>query len=177
MTFLYVALALAAVLVLAGLVMPSRYSIAHTETIGATPVEVHAWVGHLDKWPQWMPWEQDDPSIITSIGDRTTGVGAAQSWTSKKAGDGEVEFTECDESMGIAYDMTFVTKTKRAPSKASIRYSPSGNATEVTWSMEGDFADMLPPVMRGLMKPVICSMMSKNFTRGLSGLKAKVEGS
>ena len=122
-----------------------------------------------------MPWEQQDPSVVTSLSDKTTGVGAKQSWTSSKAGDGEVEFTECDENTGIAYDMTFIMKDKRAPAKASIRYAPAGDGTEVTWSMEGDLASMMPPVMRGLMKPLMCGMIGKNFARGLVSLKEKVE--
>lgn len=175
MIYLYIAIGLVVALVVVGLVIPSRYSIVRANTISASPAAVHAFVGHLDKWPQWMPWEQDDPSIVTSISGTTTGVGASQSWTSKKAGDGEVEFTECDESTGIAYDMVFIRGATRAPSKASIRYAPVGDATEVTWTMEGDLASMMPPVLRGLMKPLMCTMIGKNFARGLEGLKQKVE--
>ena len=177
MTFLYIALGLIAVLITAGLLMPSQYSIVRKKTIAVPPKSVHAFVGHLEKWPEWMPWEQQDPSVITSRSDQTTGVGASQSWTSSKAGDGEVEFTECDENTGIAYDMTFITKGKRAPAKASIRYVPAGESTEVTWTMEGDTASMMPPVMRGLMKPVMATMIGKNFDRGLQSLKEKVEAS
>ena len=122
-----------------------------------------------------MPWEQQDPSVITTLGDKTTGVGAKQAWTSSKAGDGEVEFTACDEQTGIAYDMTFIVKDKRVPAKASIRYAPTEDGTEVTWSMGGDLASMMPPVIRGLMKPVMCAMIGKNFAQGLASLKEKVE--
>ncbi len=175
MTVLYIILGLLAVIVIAGLVMPSRYTIVRKDTIAASPAAVHAFVGHLEKWPEWMPWEQDDPSVVTKLSDKTTGVGAAQSWTSSKAGDGEVEFTECDEDTGIAYDMTFIMKDKRVPAKASIRYAPAGDGTEVTWSMQGDLASMMPPVIRGLMKPVMSGMIGKQFARGLAGLKEKVE--
>ena len=175
MIFLYIFLGLLAVLVIAGLLIPSKYTIVRKATIDAPPPAVHAFVGHLDQWPVWMPWEQEDPSVITSLSDKTTGVGAAQSWTSSKSGDGEVEFTECDENTGIAYDMTFIMKDKRAPAKASIRYAPAGDSTEVTWTMDGDLASMMPPVMRGLMKPVMTGMVGKNFARGLASLKEKVE--
>ena len=176
MIVLYIVLGLLAVIVIAGLVMPSQYTVVRKNTIAAPPAAVHAFVGHLEKWPEWMPWEQEDPSVVTRLGDKTTGVGAKQSWSSSKAGDGEVEFTACDENTGIAYDMTFITKNKRAPAKASIRYAPAGDGTEVTWSMEGDLASMMPPVMRGLMKPIMCGMIGKNFARGLVSLKEKVEG-
>lgn len=175
MIYLYIALAVLTVIVLAGLLMPSRYSMAHKIVIAAPPSSVHAFVGDLEKWPEWMPWEQEDPSVITSRGEQTTGVGAKQSWTSSKSGDGEVEFTEWDEDTGIAYDMAFLAKGKRAPAKASIRYAPANNGTEVTWAMQGDFASMMPRVMAGLMKPMISKAIGRNFDSGLAMLKEKVE--
>jgi len=175
MIYLYIVLGLIAVLVIAGLVIPSQYSVVKKNSIAAPPAAVHAFVGHLEKWPEWMPWEQEDPSIITSVGDKTTGVGAKQSWRSSKAGDGEVEFTECDEDTGIAYDLTFIMKGKRAPAKASIRYARAEDGTEVTWSMDGDLASMMPPVVRGLMRPIMAGMVGKNCARGLACLKGKVE--
>lgn len=176
MIALYIALGIIGGIVLIGLILPSRYSFAHATTIDAKPSDVHAWVGHLDKWPEWMPWEQEDPSIITSLSDKTTGVGARQSWTSAKAGDGEVEFTECDEQTGIAYDMVFIMKDKRAPAKASIRYSPSGDSTKVTWSMSGDMASMMPRILAGWFRIMMSMMIAKQFKRGLASLKDKVEG-
>ena len=175
MIFVYIALAFLVVLVLLGLLLPSRYRVVRTETIDAPAADVHALVGHLDKWPEWMPWEKEDPSVITSLGDQTTGVGAAQSWTSSKSGDGEVLFTECDENTGVAYDITFVAKDRRAPAKAAIRYAPAGNGTEVTWSMDGDLDDMMPRVLAGLMKPMMVSMVGRNCARGLASLKEMVE--
>ena len=71
--------------------------------------------------------------------------------------------------------MTFIMKGKRAPAKASIRYVPAGDGTEVTWSMKGDLASMMPPVLRGLMKPMMSGMIGKNFAKGLACLKGKVE--
>ncbi|MEM7229231.1 MAG: SRPBCC family protein [Planctomycetota bacterium] len=175
MIFVYFALGLIAVLLIVGFVMPSRYSFTRNITIAAPPASIHAFVGDLEKWPVWMPWEKKDPSVITKRSDQTTGVGASQSWTSSKSGDGEVEFTEWNEDTGIAYDMTFLSKGKRSPAKASIRYAPADGGTKVTWSMEGDLATMMPPVIRGLMKPVMSIMISKNFSAGLESLKTEVE--
>jgi len=176
MTFLYIVLGLITPLIIAGLLLPSQFSFVRKTTIAAPPAAIHNFVGHLEKWPEWMPWEQTDPSIITSRGEKTTGVGATQSWTSSKAGDGEVLFTQCDEQTGIAYDLTFITKNKRAPAKAAIQYTPTAEGTEVAWYMQADLATMMPPVLRGLMRPLMSTMMAKNCAQGLAGLKEKVEG-
>ena len=41
--------------------------------------------------------------------------------------------------------------------------------------MEGDVASMMPPVMHGLMKPLMCHMIGRNLTRGLASPKAMIE--
>ena len=175
MIFLYVLLGIIAAFVVISLILPTKYAVVCETTINAAPAAVHVYVGHLDKWPEWMPWEQEDPSIVTSLSEKTTGVGASQSWTSAKAGDGEVEFTECDESTGVAYDMAFLNKDRRAPAKASIRYAPSGDATKVTWTMEGDMVSMMPRILAGWFKLMMGRMIGKQFDRGLASLKGKVE--
>lgn len=175
MIFLYILLGIIATLVIVGLFLPTKYDLSSDTTINAAPEAVHAYVGHLEKWPEWMPWEQEDPSIITQRDEQTTGVGASQSWSSKKAGDGEVEFTECDEKTGIAYDMAFINKGRRAPCKASIKYTPDGDGTKVTWSMAGDMASMMPRFMAGWFKIMMGPMIGKQFTRGLASLKGIVE--
>ena len=177
MIFLYSALGIIAAFIVIGLFLPTRYVVACKATVNAPPADIHAHVGHLDKWPEWMPWEQEDPSIITSLSDKTTGVGASQSWTSDKAGDGEVTFTACDEATGIAYDMVFIMKDRRAPSTASILYAPSGGATEVTWTMNGDMRSMMPRVLAGWFRLLMGRMIGKQFDRGLASLKSIVESS
>ncbi|MEM9382857.1 MAG: SRPBCC family protein [Planctomycetota bacterium] len=175
MVVLYSLLAVLATVVVIGLLLPTQYSVSCVTSIDAPSPAVHAYVGHLDRWPEWMPWEQEDPSIVTSRSEQSTGVGARQSWTSAKAGDGEVEFTECDEDTGIAYDMAFLMKDRRAPSKASIRYAPDGDATRVTWTMEGDMVAMMPRVIAGWFRILMVRMIGKQFGRGLASLKGIVE--
>ena len=41
--------------------------------------------------------------------------------------------------------------------------------------MEGDLASMMPPVLRGLMKPLMVVMIGRNFSSGLESLKELVE--
>lgn len=176
MIFLYIALGLLVVFVLVGLFLPSDYSVSQHAYVEAPPEKVHEWVGHLDKWAEWMPWEEEDPTIVTTLEEQTTGVGAHQSWTSAKQGGGEVTFTACDETSGIEYDMTmFFKPDKPCPSKASVRYSPEGAGTKVSWNMEGDMNAMMPPVLRGYFAKLMPKMIGKMFDKGLANLKRHVE--
>ena len=162
--------------VVAGLVMPTTYAIEREVTIDATPAQVHEFVGHLEKWPEWAPWQKHDETLETVLGDKTTGIGASQSWSGKD-GEGELTLTQCDASTGIAYDMAFINGDVRAPSTCAMNYTQEGSKTKVSWTMEGDFSDMMPPVLSGLMAPLTKSMIGGFFDEGLQDLKVKVETS
>ena len=47
--------------------------------------------------------------------------------------------------------------------------------TEVTWSMEGTWKGIMPPVLDGWMKLATPWMIGGMFDRGLQNLKEKVE--
>ena len=168
------ALLLVAVVV-AGWVMPTSYAIEKEITIEGTPAQVHAYVGDLQKWSEWAPWEKMDPTVKTTFGEKTTGVGASQSWTSEEEGDGELTFTKSDENTGIAYDMAFIMEEMRAPATCAMTYSADSGKTTVTWTMEGDIADFMPPIVSGLMTPIMKSSIGGMFDEGLTTLKEKVE--
>ncbi|MFG0315656.1 MAG: SRPBCC family protein [Planctomycetota bacterium JB042] len=157
-----------------GFVLPTEYAVAKSVTIDAPPAKVHEHVGDLKKWEEFMPWTEDDPSLVTTFGEKTTGVGAHQTWTGKD-GDGELTITKSDPQSGIAYDMAFVFEERRAPSKSAITYETVDGGTKVTWTMEGDIADMMPPVMAGYMGLMMEGSIGEMFDRGLTKLKEKVE--
>ncbi len=167
-------LALIAVVALVGLFLPTSYSIERRITINAPPASVHALVGDLERWPEWTPWITADPTVVTTLGDKKTGVGASQTWTSDDGG-GELTFTACDAETGIAYDMVFIMKDNRAPARAKMLYTREGDATVVTWIMEGDVADMAPPVLAGYARLFLPGQVGDMFDQGLLVLKEKVE--
>jgi hypothetical protein len=162
------------VLVAVGLALPTRYEIEKRVTIGARPEAVHALVGDLKRWPEWTPWQEDDPSIHTTYGEKTEGAGASQTWTSD-GGDGELTITTSDPKTGITYDMVFIDGDTRAPARCAMLYREAGESTEVVWTMQGDVADFMPPVLSGLMTPMMKGMIGEMFDRGLSKLRATVE--
>ncbi|MHC5210669.1 MAG: SRPBCC family protein [Planctomycetota bacterium] len=168
-------LVLLLILVAIGLIAPKDYAVERSVTIAATSEAVHAFVGDLTKWPEWTPWIEDDPSIETTYGAQSTGVGASQSWTGED-GAGELTFTKCDPTEGIAYDMAFIMEDTRVPAKSSMTYhSVDGGHTEVVWTIEGSWKGAVPPVLDGWMKILSPWMIGGGFDRGLTKLKSKVE--
>ena len=162
------------VLLAVGFALPTEYEIEESIVIRATPARIHAWVGDLEQWPAWIPWTEEDPTIVTTYGDKTSGPGASQSWSGKD-GDGELTFTACDPSTGIAYDMAFILGDTRAPARSAMTYETNGDETTVVWTMEGDVDDFMPPVVSGYMTPVLKMSIRGAFERGLEKLKTAVE--
>ncbi len=157
-----------------GFVLPTEFAVAKSVTIDAPPAKVHEHVGDLKKWDAFMPWAEEDPSMVTTLGEKTTGVGAHQSWTGKD-GDGELTFTKSDPKTGVSYDMAFIHGDMRAESKSEMTYEEVAGGTKVTWTIEGDLADMMPPVLAGYMGLMMEGNVGEMFDRGLTKLKAKVE--
>ena len=169
-------LVLVVVLGVVGVVSPTDYALEKSIVIDAPPAAVHAYVGDLRKWEDWAPWFDEDPSIVTTYSDTTTGVGAHQSWTSE-GGDGELTLTKCDAQTGIAYDMSFIHEGESTPATSAMTYEPVDGGTKVTWSMEGDWEGAMPPVIDGLFNYLSDMMIGGMFDQGLANLKAKVEAS
>ncbi|MDJ0654502.1 MAG: SRPBCC family protein [Xanthomonadales bacterium] len=162
------------VVVAVGVVTPKDYSVVSTVTIQAPPERVHEYLGDLKRWPEWAPWHEEDPTIVTTFGPTTTGAGASQTWTGD-SGDGELTFTRSDPKSGISYDMAFLSDGERFPATVTIDYADKGGATEITWVMEGSWKGIVPPVMDGWMKLMTPWMIGGSFDRGLANLKAVVE--
>ena len=163
-------ISLTVLVVLVGLLLPTEYSLNRSLVINAKSEKIHEYVGDLTKWDLWAPWKEEDPSIVTTYGEKTAGVGASQSWVGKD-GDGSLTFTMSSPTKGIEYDLFFEAGAYKC--WAAMHYDTLGeNATKVIWSMKGNM-DM--PVIGGYFAMMMDSMVGKMFERGLSKLKEQVE--
>ena len=152
------------------LFLPSHYEVERAVEIAADRAVVHRLVGDLQAWDRWTPWREEDPTIVTTFGEKTTGVGASQSWKGK-SGSGELVFTACSETHGVVYEMSFDDGTYRSTGALAYGDAPVGG-TKVTWSMKGDVG--FNPVGR-LFAALMDKMVGPMFDRGLARLKAEAE--
>ncbi|MEQ9620309.1 MAG: SRPBCC family protein [Deltaproteobacteria bacterium] len=153
-----------------GLLLPSSYQVERSIVIDAAPEEVHEYVGNLKKWDDWGPWKEEDPSMVVSLGEKTSGVGASQSWVGD-SGTGALTITESSPSEGIRYDLLFDGGTYECTSSMTYDRLQDGR-TEVTWEMSGD---MGRSVTGGYFAVLMDSMVGNMFDKGLSNLKREVE--
>lgn len=168
--FLLAVLLILIIIVVAGLFLPTSYTVERSITVDASPEEVHQHVGDLTKWDEWAPWKEEDPTIVVTRGDKTKGVGASQSWVGE-SGDGALTITKDSPEEGIEYDLVF--EGGQYVCQSAVVYEElSKGETKVTWIMNGD---METPVIGGYFAILMDSMVGDMFDRGLQNLKTKVE--
>lgn len=153
-----------------GLFLPAKYSVERSIVINAVPDKVHKYVGDLEKWEEWSPWKEEDPNVVVTFGEKTSGVGASQSWVGD-SGTGALTITESSPDSGIEYDLLFDGGTYEC--KGSMRYYRLADGdTKVTWSMSGDMGKSLTS---GYFALLMDTMVGSMFEKGLSNLKNTVE--
>lgn len=168
--FLSFIILLLLILGIIGYLLPTNFTVSRTETISSTAAHIHEYVGDLNKWQTWTAWKGEDPEIVITIGERTTGIGASQSWIDKHGG-GSLTFTSWSPEKGIEYDLFF--QGGKYKSKSAIKYDTSSQTrTRVHWTLEGD---MSMPIIGGYFALFMNYSIGKMFQDGLNQLKTIVE--
>jgi len=168
--FLSYIILLLIILGIVGYFLPSSFSVSKTVNISAPSAYIHDYVGDLNKWQTWTPWKGDDPEIDITLGDRTTGIGASQSWTDKHGG-GSLTFTSWSPEKGIEYNLFF--EGGKYQSKSAIKYDTSSQTrTRVHWTLDGD---MGMPIIGGYFALFMKFSIGNMFQDGLQQLKSIVE--
>jgi len=164
------AVALAGVLGLAA-TKPDRFSVQRSASIKAPPEKISATLSDLRGWPAWSPFEKLDPAMQRTFSGAEKGKGAVYAWSgNSQAGAGRMEVTEAGPSR-VALDLDF-TKPMEGHNKVVFTLAPKGEATEVTWAMNG------PSPFISKVVQVFCdmdAMIGQHFEAGLASLKSATE--
>jgi uncharacterized protein YndB with AHSA1/START domain len=151
---------------------PDHFRVARSTLIKAPPQKIYALIEDFHKWGAWSPYEKMDPAMTRTYGGPTSGLGSTYAWSGNgKAGAGRMEIIEATAPSKLVTSLDF-TKPFQAHNKAIFTLEPEGDATRVTWAMEGD-----SPFMFKLMDVILNmdKMAGKDFEAGLASLKAEAE--
>ena len=165
-----VAVLLAAVLIYAA-TKPDVFRIQRATTIKAPQEKIVAVLTDFRGWEAWSPWEKMDPAMKRGYSGAAKGKGAVYAWQgNSEVGQGRMEITEAAPSR-VALDLDFV-KPFEAHNKVVFTLVPRGDATEVTWAMQGPvpYMDKVVHVLFDMD-----SMVGKQFETGLANLKIVAE--
>jgi Polyketide cyclase / dehydrase and lipid transport len=115
---------------------PAKYRVVRSMTMQADANTVFNAVNDFAIWPKWSPWGKMDPTMKNVISTPSSGVGAKNSWDGKEAGVGEQIITSSAQGQHVHIDLNFM-KPMESKAKVDFTFVKEGNATKVTWGMDG----------------------------------------
>lgn len=152
-----------------GFFLSKTFVVSREVLVQASPQRVYELIGDLRSWPRWGPWKDADATLTLTYGERTSGVGASQSWQGTDGG-GRLVFTEADPRTGIAFDLLF--NGDAFFNTASILYEPTADGLRVVWEMQGSIS---APIVGGYLAKMMPGMVGPMFDDSLARLQAAAE--
>lgn len=130
-------------LVLIGLlyvtVQPSDYDVNRSKFINQPVSKIFNTVNDLKTWEKWGPWHDEDSTIVVTYGEKTVGVGASDSWTSKD-GPGSMKTIALESNKSITQEIKF---GDNEPGEILWDFEEVKDGTKVTWTMKDDKAPFI----------------------------------
>jgi hypothetical protein len=170
--FTVVALGVAAVLLYAT-TQPDSFRVARSARIAATPDKIFPLINNLHASNRWSPFVRKDPQIKLEYSGPAQGVGASCTFDgNREVGKGQLEITESAAPSLVAMRLRMLAPIA-ADNRVRFTLEPDGNATRVTWAMEGDV-----PYIGKLIHLVfnMDRMVGGAFESGLTNLRVMAEG-
>ena len=166
-------IALAAALLIIGVLAfaatrPDTFRVERSLVVSASPEKVFPLVNDFKNWTAWSPYEKIDPRMNRRYGGAASGKGSTYEWAGNgKSGAGRMEIVEskAPSKIGIKLDFTVPFESHN---RTEIVMLAQGQATRLTWSMEGP-----SPYISKLMG-VFFNMdriVGRDFEIGLENLK------
>jgi len=150
----------------------STYEVTRTAVIPAPAEKIFPLVNSFHEWAKWSPWESVDPAMRRSYTGTDSGVGAKYAWSgNRKAGSGTMEIVQSAAPNSIRIRLEF-TKPFKTVNPTNFTFTPTGNGTQVTWTMTGENKG-LGKIFALFMN--MDKMVGADFDKGLASLAAAAQ--
>jgi dienelactone hydrolase len=132
-----VILGLAALVYMAGYLLPSRTNIERTTYIEGQPEIIYGLMNDLEQFKHWAPWHDRDPDTQYSVQQPARGLGAILSWQSEdsEVGIGALTIIDAQPYSRLRMMLEF-DSDKRAV--LDYRLEPLESGTHITWVLNID---------------------------------------
>ena len=163
--------AIAAILVLAAM-KPDTFRVERTASIKAPPEKIFPLISDFDNWGAWSPYEKKDPNMKRTRSGAANGKGAVYAWDGdKNVGKGRMEIAEASPPSKVSLKLDF-ERPFEAHNIVNFTMEPKGDATSVTWAMQGPV-----PYMAKIAHVIfnMDRMVGRDFEAGLANLKTLAE--
>lgn len=175
MNILLVVLAVVAILVVAVLAVaatkPDTFTVQRSAAIQAPPAAIFPLIDDLRAHERWSTFARPDPRTRKSYSGSPSGAGAVHEWEGGQSGSGRIEIVESTPNSHIGMQLDMLRPLK-ASNRVAFALEPRGEATEVTWSMQGARPFGIKVLHVFIDMDRICG---REFEAGLGNLKALVE--
>ncbi|MBX7059942.1 MAG: SRPBCC family protein [Leptospirales bacterium] len=163
-----VIVALLAIFVVGGLVLPSKTTLSRSVVIQAPPAAIFAHLNDLRKFYAWSPWKDMEPEAEVKFSEAVSGPGASYSWHGKKLGEGSMTISRLEPNRMLETALDFKEQGKAL---ARFELQTVEGGTQVTWFFESE----APGFGDRWMGLVMQSMLGGQYETGLQALKKVVE--
>jgi polyketide cyclase/dehydrase/lipid transport protein len=171
MIALVVGVLVAVVLVYAA-TRPDTLHVERTTAIKAPAGKIYPLISDFHSWTSWSPYEKRDPALKRTYSGSESGKGAVYQWEgNNEVGSGRMEITDTSAPSKVVIKLDFI-KPFEGHNVAQFTMQPSGDATTVTWAMDG------PTPYLGKVIGVFINMdrmIGTDFEAGLANLKTLTE--
>ncbi len=162
---------LIALLLICGMLMPSKFSVQRSTVIAADPGAIYEKFATPKTWAEWSAWTaQEDPSLEYAYEGPETGQGAVMKWTAKQMGNGRLTITEAVPGQTVRYKMEMEGTSLSV--NGHISMEPGQGGTKVTWHDTGDVGGN--PIYR-LMNPLMDGVLGGAFEKGFDGIRKSLQ--
>jgi hypothetical protein len=147
---------------------PSALHVERATSIKAPPEKIFPLINDFHTWGSWSPYEKKDPGMKRSYTGAPKGTGSVYEWEGNSdVGQGRMEITNASPGSNVTIKLDFV-KPFEGHNMATFSLDPKGDATSVTWAMDGP-----TPYIGKVMGIFIDmdNMIGKDFEAGLANLK------
>lgn len=163
--------AVASVLIVAAR-KPDTFRVHRSARIQAPADLLFGHINDLHRWQAWSPYEKLDPAMKRVFTGPPAGPGAGYEWDGNgNVGAGRIEIRDAAEPSRVAISLV-MTRPFACDNAVEFTLVPEGDATTVTWSMEGrsHFLSKLVGVFIDMDR-----MVAGQFDEGLANLKSIAE--
>jgi hypothetical protein len=173
MIVLYILLALVALFLLIGLVIPKELKSTRTIVINKPAHEIFDYIKFLKNQIEYSKWAKMDANAVYTYTGTDGQPGFISAWKgNKKVGEGEQEILKAENNR-IDTELRFIKPfASKAKSFIEVRNTTS-STSEVSWGMVGN-----TPYPFNALKLFINfeKSIGNDFSEGLANLKQKMEG-
>lgn len=172
MTLIYIPAAAVLLVLVLYLLAPAGYNVSRTVEIRIAPGAAFEYLKFLKNQEEWSPWGKKDPDMKKGFRGTDGTVGATSTWEgNRQVGAGEQEITRVVPGSRIETQLRFLKPWKSA-SNAYLEVEPAPGGSLVRWGFRGKSGF---PMRLMMLFVSMDKMVGKDFEKGLSNLKARLE--